>query len=636
MVKRYLLTTALLCAPLVGHAANSAPQPVPFEETIPAAKDVPFPGTLLLKIDATNVDQAIFAVEETIPVVQSGRMTLLFPKWLPGEHGPRGEIEKLAGLTITANGAQLEWTRDVEDVYAFHINVPEGAKTLTARFKFLSATDKEQGRVQMTPDMLSLEFWSVSLYPAGYFVRQIPVSALVTYPKGWKAASAVRPVKTLGDTITYETVPYDVLIDSPTIAGRNFRAEKLSERVTLDMIADSPKNLAISPAQLATHKMLAEQAARVFGAQHYDHYDFLLTLSNTLGGIGLEHHRSSEDGVRPDYFTDWDLGPGQRNLLPHEFSHSWDGKYRRPFDLWTADYRTPMRDSLLWVYEGQTQFWGYVLGARSGIFSKQDTLDAYAAIAANLDVRRGRDWRALQDTTNDPVITPRAPKAWTSYQRSEDYYNEGMLVWIETDAKLRELSGGKKGMDDFAQLFFGETDGDYGEHVYDFAGVAKALNDVAPFDWAGFLRMRLDEHAKGAPLAGFAASGYKLVYTDKQTPFLKDGERTGKYLNLSYSLGLSAKADGAVTDVIWDGPAFNAGFAVGMKILAINGKIWSDEAAKDAITDAKATQSPLHLIVKSGDHVRDVTVNYTGGLRYPHFEKTGAEGPLDVLLRPKT
>ncbi len=636
MVTRYLLTTALLCAPLVGHAANSAPQPVPFEETIPAAKDVPFPGTLLLKIDATNVDQAIFAVEETIPVVQSGRMTLLFPKWLPGEHGPRGEIEKLAGLTITANGAPVEWTRDVEDVYAFHINVPEGAKTLTARFKFLSATDKEQGRVQMTPDMLSLEFWSVSLYPAGYFVRQIAVSAQVTYPKGWKAASAVRPVKTLGDTITYETVPYDVLIDSPTIAGRNFRAEKLSERVTLDMIADSPKNLVITPAQLATHRMLAEQAARVFGAQHYDHYDFLLTLSNTLGGIGLEHHRSSEDGVRPDYFTDWDLGPGQRNLLPHEFSHSWDGKYRRPFDLWTADYRTPMRDSLLWVYEGQTQFWGYVLGARSGIFSKQDTLDAYAAIAANLDVRRGRDWRALQDTTNDPIITPRAPKAWTSYQRSEDYYNEGMLVWIETDAKLRELSGGKKGMDDFAQLFFGETDGDYGEHVYDFAGVAKALNDVAPFDWAGFLRMRLDEHAKGAPLAGFAASGYKLVYTDKQTPFLKDGERTGKYLNLSYSLGLSAKADGAVTDVIWDGPAFNAGFAVGMKILAINGKIWSDEAAKDAITDAKATQSPLHLIVKSGDHVRDVTVNYTGGLRYPHFEKTGAEGPLDVLLRPKT
>jgi len=631
-----LLSTALLSTSVPLIAANSAPRPVPFLDTIPAPKDTPYPGTITLKIDATNTDQAIFTVEEIVPVAQAGAMTLLFPKWLPGEHGPRGEIEKLAGLTISADDKPIEWTRDVEDVYAFHINVPEHTKALTARFKFLSATDENQGRIQMTPDMLSLEFAQLSLYPAGYYVRQIAVSAQVTYPKGWKAASALRPIDKTGDTLTYETAPYDVVVDSPAIAGRTFRAEKLSDRITLDMVADTPAALDIKPEQLAAHRRLAEQAVKTFGAQHFDHYDFLFTLSDTLGGIGLEHHRSSEDGVKTDYFTDWDKGPGERNLLPHEFSHSWDGKFRRGFDLWTPDYRTPMRDSLLWVYEGQTQFWGYVLGARSGLFSKQDTLDSYAMIAASLDIRRGRDWRALQDTTNDPIITPRTPKAWTSYQRSEDYYNEGMLVWIETDAKLRALTNGTKGMDDFAKAFFGINDGDYGEVTYDFDAVAKTLNQVAPYDWAGFLRTRLDEHAKGAPLAGFEASGYKLVYTDKPSPALKDVERRRKSLNLLYGLGIAVKAEGAVSEVIWDSPAFNAGLAIGNKLVAINGHAWSDDAAKQAITAAKTSGEPLQLIVKSGDHVRTLSIAYSGGLRYPHLEKTGTQaGPLDALLEPR-
>lgn len=637
---KFLLSTVALIAPIYCLAANSAPQPVPFVDTIPAPQDVPYPGTLSIKIDATNTDQAIFKVEEQIPVAQTGAVALLFPKWLPGEHGPRGEIEKLAGLKISVDGAPVEWTRDVEDVYAFHINVPAGAKTITAKFEFLSATDGDQGRIQMTPEMLSLEYAQLSLYPAGYFVRRIPVTAQVTYPAGWKAASALRPTSMSGDTVTYETVPYDVLIDSPAIAGRTFRAEALTPKITLDMVADSPANLEIKPAQLEAHKKLAEQAVKTFGAQHFDHYDFLFSLSDTLGGIGLEHHRSSEDGVKANYFTDWDLGPGDRNLLPHEFSHSWDGKFRRGADLWTPDYRTPMRDSLLWVYEGQTQFWGFVLGARSGIYSKQDTLDSYAAIAATLDIRRGRDWRALQDTTNDPIITARAPKGWVSYQRSEDYYNEGMLVWIETDAKLRSLTKGAKGIDDFAKLFFGVNDGDYGELTYSFDTVAKTLNQVAPFDWAGFLRERLDGHAKGAPLGGFEASGYKLVYSDKPTTVIKDVERRRKSLNLTFGLGIAAKAaDGSITEVIWDSAAFNAGLAIGNKIIAINGHAWSDDAAKEAIKAAAISKAPLQLIVKSGERVRTLSVAYTDGLRYPHLEKIGgekaADGSLDQLLKPR-
>lgn len=632
---RFLLATSLLTLTAPIYAQNSAPQPVPFENTIPVAKDVPYPGTLSLKIDATDAARAIFKVEETIPVASSGAMTLLFPKWLPGEHGPRGEIEKLAGLTIMADGAPVEWQRDVEDVYAFHITVPAGTKALTAQFSFLSATTGNQGAVVVSPDMLRLQFASLVLYPAGYFVRQIPVRAQVTYPKDFTAFSAVRSAAKDGNSITYETVPLDVLVDSPALAGRYVRSEKLSDRVVLDMVGDTPAVLETKPEQISKHKMLVEQAAKTFGAQHYDHYDFLLSLSDHMDGIGLEHHRSSEDGVATGYFKDWDDGPGERNLLPHEFSHSWDGKFRRGFDLWTPDYRTPMRDSLLWVYEGQTQFWGYVLGARSGLYSKVQTLEAYAAIAANLDLTRGRAWRALQDTTNDPIITPRAPKGWLSYQRSEDYYNEGMLVWLEVDAKMRELSHDGKGMDDFAKAFFGVKDGDYGELTYDFDTVASTFRAIVPYDWAGFLHQRLNEHAKGAPLNGFMMSGYTLSYDDKPNATVKDLERRRKQLILSYGPGIIVNDKADVVSVIWDSPAFNAGLAVGNKLMAINGRVWSNDVAKEEITAAKTNKAPLHLLVQSGAYIRDVTLNYTDGLRYPHLVKTGkGEGALDRLLEP--
>jgi predicted metalloprotease with PDZ domain len=613
---------------------NTAPQPIPFVDTIPVAVDAPYPGTIKLDVDATDTERGIFRVKETIPVTKSGPMALLYPKWLPGNHAPRGEIEKLAGLVIRANGKVLPWTRDTVDVYAFHIDVPAGAKSLDVEFQFISATQGNQGRIVATPNLISLQPNSVSLYPAGYFTRQIPIQMTARFPTGWTAAGAV-PANANGSTYAYQTTNYEILVDSPVLAGRYGKTWPLSPRVNLNVFADSPELLAATPEQIDAHKRLVDQAVKTFGAQHYDHYEFLVSLSDQLGGIGLEHHRSSEDGTAKTYFTEWDSNVAARNLLPHEFTHSWDGKFRRGADLWTPDFRTPMRDSLLWVYEGQTQFWGYVLQARSGLVSKQDTLDAYAAIAGSYALAPGRQWRDLLDTTNDPIISARRPKGWTSWQRSEDYYNEGLMVWMEVDAMLRQKSGGTKSIDDFAHAFFGIRDGDWGEVTYTFDDVARTLNGIVPYDWAGFLNKRLTETGKPAPVDGFAMDGYKLVYTDTPTKYFSSLEKT-RGTDVTYSIGLNVAPDGNVNGVIWDSPAFKAGLDVGTQIQAINGEAYSGDKLKAAILAAKTSKEPIRLLVKNGPRFRDVAIDYHGGPRYPRLEKVGTgEGGLDRLLAPR-
>lgn len=629
-----LLPFLLLSTPLT--ARNTEPQPAPLANAIPAPRDIAYPGTMTLDVDATDVARAIFRVKQVIPVAEAGPMVLLFSKWLPGKHAPRGEIEKLAGLRISAGGHPIAWRRDNLDVYAFHIDVPRGARQLDLAFEFVSATNADQGRVVVTPAMMNLQFEMVSLYPAGYFARRIPVKATVTYPDGWRAASALA-ARVSGSTYSYEATNYETLIDSPVFAGRHFRQEQLSPRVRLNIVADEAANLAATPAQIDAHKRLVAQAVKLFGSEQYDRYEFLLALTKQMGGIGLEHHRSSENGVNPEYFTEWDKGPGRRNLLPHEFAHSWNGKYRRPAGNWTPDFNTPMNDDLLWVYEGQTQFWGYVLGARSGLYSKQETLDALAVIAANLDIRRGRDWRPLRDTTNDPVITPRRPKAWVSWQRSEDYYNEGLLIWLEADAIIRDRTRGAKGLDDFARAFFRGRDGDWGTRTYVFEDVVAALNGVVAYDWAGFLNRRVSETAKGAPLAGLEMGGYRLTYADTPSGAVKDAERTGESVDLAHSLGIVIAKGGKVSQVVWDSPAFAKGLAPGDEIVAVNGRGFTGDLIRAAITDARDGRGPIGLLVKSGDRYRDVAIDYRGGLRYPRLQKIGAgEGSLDKLLSPRS
>lgn len=616
-------------------ANRSKPPAQKIVDTVPPPRDIPYPHTISLNVDASDIRQRIFRVTETIPVAQAGPLTLLYPQWLPGIHSPAGAIDKLAGLKISIDGKPQQWVRDPLNVFAFHLTVPEGAKAVVAEFQFLSATEPAQGRVIITDNLLSLQWWSVSLYPAGYYARQIPIQATVKYPEGWEACSAVRG-KRDGSSVIYDKTDYEVLVDSPILAGRYFKAFDLGGNVMLDIFADSPRELTATPAQLAAHAKLVEESAILFGSRHYDHYDLLLSISDSLGSIGLEHHRSSENGVPLGYFTKWNDGPGSRNLLPHEFTHSWNGKFRRAELLWTPNYNVPMQDNLLWVYEGQTQFWGFVLGARSGLYSKQQTLDAFALFASQYDLVAGRTWRPLEDTTHDPIISGRHKHAWRSWQRAEDYYNEGLLLWLEVDGLIRQQTSGAKGMDDFAKAFFGINDGDFGEVTYNRGTVLEILNGLAPRDWEKFFHERTEETSAEAPKNGLTLGGYKLIYTDHPSSASKAQEARMKGVIQAAGIGLDIKNDGEIGHIVWDSPAFKAGLTVSMKVLAVNGTEFSGEAFKEAIVSAKDTKKPITLLVKDGHEYRTVAINYVDGLRYPNLEKVGTgEGSLDLLLKAR-
>jgi predicted metalloprotease with PDZ domain len=371
---------------------------------IPAPADVPYAaGTLRLSVDATDLDRRIFQVHETIPIAHGGHLILLYPKWLPGNHGPTGPLRLLGGLVVHASGQRLEWTRDPVEPYALHIDAPEGATSVDVDFQYLSPTGQGQGRVVVTPDMVDLQWNAVALYPAGYFARQIPVEASVTLPAGWGFGTALEPASQAGPTTVFRTVPLNTLVDSPMLAGRYFRRIDLDPsgpaRVWLDIVGDKAVQVDASAAAIAAHKNLVQQAYRLYGSHHYDHYDFLLGVSEHMSGEGLEHHQSSEDVTNANYFTDWTDDATGRDLLAHEYTHSWNGKFRRPADLWTPNFDVPMRNSLLWVYEGQTQYWGYMLAGRSGLWTREQALDAIAMVAATYDYRIGRTWRDLEDTT---------------------------------------------------------------------------------------------------------------------------------------------------------------------------------------------------------------------------------------------
>jgi predicted metalloprotease with PDZ domain len=616
---------------------NSKPAATPKTDTIPPARDVAYPGTIQLTVDASDVTRAIFKVHEHVPVSGPGDFVMLYPEWLPGTHSDEGQINKVAGFRASANGTELKWVRDDLDVYAFHIAVPPGVNAIDVDFEYLSPTAGNQGRVVATPDMASIEWIANSMYPAGYYVRDIPVQASVIVPTGWKVATALRPSGQNGGRIDYPVTSYEILMDSPLIAGAHYRAYPLSPDVTLDVIADNEQELAAKPEHIAAHRSLVDQAIKAFGSQHYDHYDFLLTISDYLGGEGLEHHRSSEDGTGRGYFTHWDMALRDRNLLPHEYTHSWNGKFRRAANLWTPDYRTPMQGEFLWVYEGQTQFWGYVLGARSGMLSKQDTLDAIAATAASYSVGTpGRRWRPLVDTTNDPIIAKRSPQPWRSWMRSEDYYSEGQLMWIDVDRIIRQQSGGKRSIDDFAKAFFGVRDRDWGELTYNLDDIAATLNKVQPYDWRGYLQRKVYSIAPEAPLEGITDGGYKLIYTSEPTAWTKSLEMKGKNTDLTYSGGFVVGNDGRISSVLWDSAAFNAGITVGSQIVAVNGRTFDMDAIKQAIRDAANGGALPQLLVHDGDVYRTVALDWHGGLRYPRLEKIGkGPGTLDALLAPR-
>ena len=630
-----------LAGPAAGQdrATMSAPQALPIADPIPAARDIAYPGTMTLDVDATDIARGVYDVKQTVPVAGAGRLTLLYPEWLPGKHAPRGAIAELVDLRITADGKPVKWVRDSYDVYAFHVDVPAGAEQLDLAFKFLTPLARNQGRVVITPEMMNLQFEQVSLYPAGYYTRQIKVRPTITLPAGWSAATAldgaVATADASGKRIAYGVTDYETLIDSPIFAGKHYRKWDLGQGVTLNVVADEAKNLEVPAEAIAQHRRLVAEAVAAFGARHFDHYEFLLALTDKLGGIGLEHHRSSENTREPDFFTDYDNNENDRGLLPHELVHSWNGKFRRPAGLWTPDYRTPMKDNLLWVYEGQTSFWDLVLAARAGVQSKEMVLADWARLAAYYSVQPGREWRSVEDTTLDPIIAARKAKPNSSLSRGEDHYNEGSLTWLAADMKIRELTGGKKSLDNFAKAFFGIRDGDWGQITYDFDDVVATLNGVAPYDWAGFLDAKLRQPNQPAPLEGITAGGYRLVWKDEPNVVDKARAKDSKGVDFTYSLGITVDKDGELSSVLWDSPAHRAGLVSGVEIVAVGDTAYSGERLTAAITAAKDAKTPVTLLTKRGDTYRTVEIAYQGGLRYPHLEKAVAgKAPLDRLLEP--
>jgi predicted metalloprotease with PDZ domain len=634
MRTQVFLVGALLAAS-VAIAQEAGPMPAAPTPPMPAAQDIAYPGTIRLAVDATDTARAIIHVHETIPLAHGGSQLLYYPQWLPGNHSPSGPIKNVAGIVFHAGEAVIPWTRDPVNVFAFHVDAPAAAKTLTADFDFLSPVQATQGRVVVTREMLNLEWNAVVLYPAGYYTRRIPVTASLKFPEGWQMATALEPQASAPGAITYKTVDLGNLVDSPVLGGRYFNRVQLDDEgapVWLDIVGDSAEAVKASPEHIAPHKALVQQAYKLFGAHHYAHYDFLLGVSDKMSGEGLEHHQSSEDVLTAKYFAHWDQATSRRDLLAHEYTHSWNGKFRRGADLWVPDYNTPMRDSLLWVYEGQTQFWGFVLATRAGLLTRQEGLDAIAATAATYANDPGLGWRPLADTTTDPISTRRQPIPWRSYRGSEDYYREGQLIWLDADQLIREKTGGRKSLDDFAHAFFGMDNGSYETRTYTFDDVVATLNGVMPYDWAGFLHERLTT-VHPAPLDWVGRGGYRLVYTETPSDFMKKADALGKATSLTYSLGLTLSNKGEASAVEWGSPAFKAGMTMADTVVAVNDEEYDADALKDAVTAAKSGKEAIRLLVKRDKSYRTVSIDYHGGLRYPHFERVaGTPARLDDLL----
>ena len=643
---RSTVAVAICCvaSTFVSASASPGPNPTSIAPTTALAiappQDRAYPGEIRIAVDASDIDRRIVRVHEILTGVGPDTV-LLYPKWLPGTHAPEGPVDRFAGLRISANGAPLAWKRDPLDVYAFRVHPPAGTKSIDIDFEYLSPTSSKVADMEISRDVLFVEWNSLILYPAGYFARQIPVQASLTLPPDWKFGSALEVQSASGAQTTFKRLNLETLIDSPVYAGRYASRLDLDPGsavpVHLDLFADRLELLAVKPEQLQAYRNLVQQAYKLYGSHHYAHYDFLYSLSDQIHQQGLEHHQSSENGSEPDSFTEWDKNASDRDLLAHEFTHSWNGKFRRPADLWTPNYNVPMQDSLLWVYEGQTQYWGEVLAARSGLWTKQQALDALAQTAAYYEQQAGRRWRALQDTTNDEIINPRRPMSWRDWQRYEDYYDEGRLIWLEVDTLIRERSQGKRSLDDFARAFFGIDDGSLVTVAYSFADVVKALNAVEPYDWSAFLRERLDAVARPAPLEGLRRGGYKLVYTDTPGELEKASDLERKRVSLRYSIGIVIDdKDGTVLQVAWDSAAFKAKLTESAQILAVNGAAYGAEVLKDAIRSAKGTALPIELIVKTGDRYRVVAIDYHDGLRYPHLERDAAvPARLDEILAAK-
>lgn len=574
--------------------------------------------TITLNVDATQASRNVLHTRLTIPVTP-GPLTLFYPKWIPGEHTPTGPINDLVGLKLTTNGKSIPWRRDETEMFAFHCDVPQGVNQLEVSFD-----DAAQPETTMSAKIARIKWNRVVVYPRGMNSDTIRVQPSLTLPAGWKFATALPVSSENKDELQFKAVTLTELIDSPAIIGANFRKIPLTQTgITheVDVAGDTDASLEMKPETLTGLKNLVVEAYALFGARHYRSYKFLLTLSDHGGSEGLEHHESSEDGVGEKALSDELELLDFADLMGHEYTHSWNGKYRRPAGLLSPDFEQPMKADLLWVYEGLTQYLGHVLPARSGLWSEDDFRETLAAVAAELENQSGRQWRPLVDTATAVQLTYPSPRAWMNYRRTVDYYDEGSLIWLEADVLIRQRSGGKLSLDDFCHRFHGGEDTPPAVKPYTLNDVVNTLNDVTPYDWRNFLNERIYQVATHAPVGGITNGGWKIVYNDKPNTQMRIGDHSRKSIDLSFSIGAMLKEDGTVMDVNPNLEAARAGLAPGMKILTVNGRTWSGDTLHEAITAAKTATTPIELSVENGSFTNVYRLNYHGGERYPHLER---------------
>jgi predicted metalloprotease with PDZ domain len=594
---------------------------------------------VVLRVDATEAARKIYHAELTIPA-SPGPLTLVYPKWIPGEHAPTGPITDLAGLKISAGGKTLEWRRDSLEMFAFHIMVPAGASAVDVKLDFLSTADPGgfSSGASATSELAILSWNQFVLYPAGTPSDAVEFAARLRLPEEWKFGTALPVAKAEGRDVEFQTVSLTTLVDSPVLTGRYFRRFELSPGGTpahyLDVAADEEDALVPSAELLGKYRELIKQAHALFGATHYREYHFLLLLSNRVAHFGLEHHESSDDQARERFLVDSTAHLVSAGLLPHEFVHSWNGKYRRPDGLATADYQQPMKGDLLWVYEGLTQYLGWVLTARSGLLTPEQSRESLAMAIAPLDNLAGRDWRPLADTAIAAQLLYDARSDWESVRRGVDFYDEGMLIWLEADTIIRKQSQGRKSIEDFCRAFYGAPSGPAQVKPYTFENLTAALNAVVAYDWKGFFEERLNRTGTDrAPLGGVEAGGYRLTYSDKPSQLQSASEQLSHDANLAYSIGLRLRQDGSIVDVLPEKVAGKAGIGPGMKITAVNGREYSTEVLRAAIRDAK-NGGPLDLLVANGKAFSTYKLNYRDGEKYPVLERNGQPALLDQILKP--
>jgi predicted metalloprotease with PDZ domain len=574
--------------------------------------------SIKLSVDATQAARNVLHTKFTIPV-RPGPLTLFYPKWIPGEHSPTGPINDLVGLKLSANGKPVPWQRDDVEMFAFHCEVPQGVNELEISFD-----DVSQPESTASAKLARIKWNRLILYPREINSDNIRVRASLLLPAGWKFASALPVLSENKDGFEFKEVSLTEFVDSPAIIGENFRKFPLTSTGVMheiDAVADTPAALEMKPATLTGLKNLVQEAYALFGARHYRSYRFLVTFSDHGGSEGLEHHESSEDGVGEKALFDELELLDFADLMGHEYTHSWNGKYRRPAGLTTPDFEQPMKGELLWVYEGLTEYLGRVLPARSGLWSADDFRESLAAVAGEFEMQSGREWRPLVDTAVAVQFTYPSPRAWMNYRRRVDYYDEGSLIWFDADVLIRQRSNGKLSLDDFCRRFHGGSDTPPLVKTYTFDDVVNTLNEVMPYDWRSFLTTRIYQVAPHAPLAGVTSGGWKLVYTDKPNTMVRLGDHARKSVDLMYSIGAMLKEDGSVMDVNPNLEAAKAGLAPGMKIITVNGRAWSTDVLREAITAAKNSATPIELVVENGSFTGVYKLNYHGGERYPHLER---------------